>query len=128
RSTFFWMLMLRGLGMSMLFMPITTLSLTGLKGKQIGQGASFTGMMRQLGGSFGVAIMTVLLDRKTASHRVDLVSHVTADQPNVAARVTGLQHLFMSQGTPPNQALAKAYAILNGAVSKQAAVLSYMDA
>src|SRR5437762_14241118 len=55
RDNFFWMLMLRGVGMGMLFIPITTLALSTLKGREIGEGAAFTGMMRQLGGSFGVA-------------------------------------------------------------------------
>src|SRR5690606_12798273 len=49
----FWPLILRGIGLSLRFVPITTLSLSPLKGKYIGEGAAFTGMMRQLGGSFG---------------------------------------------------------------------------
>ena len=56
KDAFFWMLIVRGIGMALLFIPITTLSLSTLKGQQIGQGAAFTGMMRQLGGSFGVAL------------------------------------------------------------------------
>ena len=128
KSSFFWMLMIRGLGMSMLFIPITTLSLSTLKGKQIGQGASFTGMMRQLGGSFGIALITVLLDRKNAAHRVDLVSNLNPDNPAVQARVHAMQHVFMSKGTAPNIALGQAYQSLNYSVMKQAAVLSYMDA
>jgi hypothetical protein len=42
------MLIVRGIGMGMLFIPITTLSLSTLKGQQIGQGAAFTGMMRTI--------------------------------------------------------------------------------
>ena len=79
----FWPLIVRGLGLGLLFVPITTLSLSGLKGKSIGEGAAFTGMMRQLGGSFGIAIITtfwgyrdksIALDRKStrlnSSHRL----------------------------------------------------------
>src|SRR6478609_4499718 len=47
KDAFFWMLILRGMGMGLLFIPITALSLSSLKGQQIGQGAAFTGMMRQ---------------------------------------------------------------------------------
>ncbi len=126
KSAFFWMLMVRGLGMSMLFIPITTLSLSTLKGKQIGQGASFTGMMRQLGGSFGVALITVLLDRKNQAHRVDLVGNMNSI--DVQSRVSNLQHMFMAKGVSPNVALQQAYAMLNGSVARQGAVLSYMDA
>jgi len=63
KDTFFWMLIMRGIGMGLLFIPITALSLSTLKGVQIGQGASFTGMMRQLGGSFGVAIISTFISR-----------------------------------------------------------------
>jgi len=127
RENFFWMLILRGLGMGLLFIPITTLSLSTLKGKQIGQGAAFTGMMRQLGGSFGVAIITVMLDRKNQSHRNDLVSMMRFDDPAVQERLTALQHNFMAHGSDQATALQQAYRALDYSVTKQATVLSYMD-
>ncbi|MFI5156242.1 MAG: DHA2 family efflux MFS transporter permease subunit [Chitinophagales bacterium] len=126
-GNFFWMLMFRGLGMGLLFIPITTLSLSTLKGKQIGQGAAFTGMMRQLGGSFGVAIITVLLDRRNQSHRNDLVTALRADDPMVRERVSMLQNNFIAHGSSPDQALQQAYKALDYNVMKQASVLSYMD-
>ena len=49
KDAFFWMLIVRGAGLGLLFIPITSLSLSTLKGQEIGQGAAFTGMMRQLG-------------------------------------------------------------------------------
>ena len=70
----FWPLIFRGIGLGLLFIPITTLSLSSLSGKGIGEGAAFTGMMRQLGGSFGIAIITTFIARFNQQHRVDLVS------------------------------------------------------
>jgi DHA2 family multidrug resistance protein len=99
-----------------------------LKGKQIGQGAAFTGMMRQLGGSFGVALVIVLLDRKTESHRINLVSHLNSYNPAVQNRIQAIQHSFMAKGSPANIALNQSYQSLNHAVMKQATVLAYMDA
>ena len=64
----FWPLIVRGIGLGFLFVPITTLSLSGLKGKSIGEGAAFTGMMRQLGGSFGIAIITTFIARFGQEH------------------------------------------------------------
>ncbi|MBD0279219.1 MAG: MFS transporter, partial [Flavisolibacter sp.] len=128
KEAFFWMLIVRGLGMGLLFIPITTLSLSSLKGQQIGQGASFTGMMRQLGGSFGVAAITTYLARKNMVHRSDLVSHLNINDPDVQSRVQGLQHMFMSKGMTPDVALNSAYKALEYTVMKQATVLSYMDA
>jgi DHA2 family multidrug resistance protein len=126
-DNFFWMLILRGVGMSMLFIPITTLSLSTLKGEQIGQGASFTGMMRQLGGSFGIALITTFMARENMQHRADLVTHLSVNDPNVQNRIAAMQQGFMAQGQPPNTALQWAYKMLDYSVTGQATVLSYMD-
>jgi DHA2 family multidrug resistance protein len=128
KDAFFWPLIVRGLGMGMLFIPITTLSLSTLKGQQIGQGASFTGMMRQLGGSFGVASITTFLSRQNMSHRSDLVSKLNINDPSVQARVQAMQHAFMAKGIPANVALQRSYQTLDYMVTKQSSVLSYMDA
>ncbi len=126
-DAFFWMLIVRGVGMGLLFIPITTLSLSTLKGQQIGQGAAFTGMMRQLGGSFGVAMITTFMARQNMAHRSTLVSKLDVNDPDVMQRVTGMQHAFMAKGMPANTALSSAYKSLDYAVTKQAAVMSYMD-
>jgi DHA2 family multidrug resistance protein len=127
RESFFWMLMVRGVGMGMLFIPITTLALSTLKGREIGEGAAFTGMMRQLGGSFGVAVITTYMTRKIMEHRSDLVSKLDINNLNVQNKIAGLQQAFIAKGKPPNIALQDAYQALDGSVMKQAAVLSYMD-
>ena len=126
-DSFFWMLIVRGIGMGMLFIPITTLALSSLKGQQIGQGAAFTGMMRQLGGSFGVALITTFLSRQNMVHRNDLVSKLDVNNPSVMQRVQQLQHNFMSKGMNTDVALKSSYAALERIVTRQANILSYMD-
>lgn len=127
-DAFFWMLIVRGMGMGMLFIPVTTLALSTLKGQQIGQGAAFTGMMRQLGGSFGVAVITTYLARKNVLHRSDLVSQLNVNDFDVQQRVHAMQHAFIAKGMTPDVALNAAYKALEYTVAKQASVLSYMDA
>lgn len=126
-DNFFWMLIARGVGLGMLFIPVSTLSLSTLKGQQIGQGASFTGMMRQLGGSFGVAIITTFMARQNMAHRNDLVSKLNINSPQVQQRVAGLQHSFMAKGMPANRALGAGYEVLDHSIMRQAQVMSYMD-
>jgi DHA2 family multidrug resistance protein len=126
-ENFFWMLVTRGVGLPLLFIPITSLSLSTLKGPEIGQGVAFTGMMRQIGGSFGVAIITTFMARQNMFHRSTLVSKLSVDDPAVMARVTAMQHGFMAKGMQPNTALQSAYKALDYAVTGQANVLSYMD-
>jgi DHA2 family multidrug resistance protein len=127
KDDFFWILIVRGVGMGMLFIPITTLSLSSLKGQQIGQGASFTGMMRQLGGSFGIALVTTFLSHQIQSHRADLLTRYNTVDPAFQNRVAAMQANFMSKGLSPNQALGAAYKALDGGLMRRASVLSYMD-
>lgn len=123
----YWPLILRGIGLGLLFVPITTLSLSTLKGKQIGEGAAFTGMMRQLGGSFGIAIITTFITRFSQEHRVDLINNLDPARYDVQQRITGMQHAFMSKGYSADVALKKAYQGIEYSVLKQSTVLAYMD-
>lgn len=127
KDAFFSMLIVRGIGLGLLFVPITTLALSTLKGREIGEGAAFTGMMRQLGGSFGVAVITTFIARQNMAHRNDLVTKLDVNNPIVQQRVEGLQHSFIAKGMTPDVALNSGYKILDYTVSKQAQVMSYMD-
>jgi MFS transporter, DHA2 family, multidrug resistance protein len=127
KDAFFNMLIVRGIGLGLLFVPITTLALSTLKGQEIGEGAAFTGMMRQLGGSFGVAVITTYIARQNMFHRNDLVSNLDINNPLVQQRIDGLQRSFIGKGLAPDLALQSGYKLLDFSVSKQAMVLSYMD-
>ncbi len=124
---FFWLLIVRGFGLGFLFVPITTLALSTLKGKEIADGAAFTGMMRQLGGSFGIALITTYISRNNVLHRSNLVAHIDPVKPEVQQRLNGLIHMFMQKGSAYNVAREQALQMMDYSVTKQAAVLSYMD-
>ncbi|MES2775025.1 MAG: DHA2 family efflux MFS transporter permease subunit [Bacteroidota bacterium] len=127
KDDFFWMLIMRGIAMPFVFIPITALALSSLKGIQIGQGAAFTGMMRQLGGSFGIAIITTIMSRNTILHTADIGSHLQATDPNVQARLAGMQQMFVGKGMTTDMAAQSGYKLMELNVLKQASVLSYMD-
>lgn len=127
KDAFFWMLLFRGAALGLLFIPVTTLSLSTLKGREIGEGAAFTGMMRQLGGSFGIALITTFMAQQVMVHRSDLVAKLDATNPVVQNRVAGITQALTAKGLPDNTASADAYKLMDYAVTKQAMVLSYMD-
>jgi len=126
-SDFFWVLMVRGVGLGFLFVPTTTLALSSLKGKEIGQGAAFTGMVRQLGGSFGIALISTYISRRNVDHRADLLTNITAYSGNVQQRLEGLKAGFLSGGSSLDRANLQAHQAIDGMVSRQAALLTYMD-
>lgn len=123
----FWPLVMRGMGLGLLFVPITTLALSTLRGKSIGEGAAFTNMMRQLGGSFGIAIITTFVSRFTQKHKIHLIPNITKIDFQVQERIAGLKQNFMGKGFSASESLDKAHKVLEGQVMTQATVLSYMD-
>jgi DHA2 family multidrug resistance protein len=124
---FFWMLMLRGIGLGFLFVPTTTLALSSLKGKEIGQGAAFTGMVRQLGGSFGIALISTYISRQSVQHRSDLANHVSPYDLDVQQRLAGMKANFIANGSTIDQASMQANKLMDLMVTKQAMLLTYMD-
>ena len=124
---FFWPLVLRGIGLGLLFVPITAYSLSELQGKDIGDGAAFTGMLRQLGGSFGIAIVTTFISRLSQQHRVSLIAHLDKTDFKVQTQINALQKGFMAKGYSFNEALNKAHQVLELKVLKQSNILAFMD-
>lgn len=124
---FFWPLIVRGVGMAMLFVPITTLAVQDLRGKEIGQGTGLNNMARQLGGSFGIALITTFLDRRMFFHRSRLVEHMNNYNPAYTNKFNGIFQGFVANGYDHNQATQMAQKALDGSLMKQTALLSYAD-
>lgn len=124
---FFWLLIVRGFGLSLLFIPITTLALSSLKGKEIGEGSAFTGMMRQLGGSFGIAVITTFVANISTKNVALLSEHLNVNDLDVQQRIEMMKHGFMAKGMTPDVALQAVYKALDITVQKQATVIAYMD-
>jgi DHA2 family multidrug resistance protein len=119
----YWPLILRGVGLGLLFVPISTLSLSTLKGKSIGEGAAFTGMM-PLGGSL-VLRSSPLYRSIQSGTSCNLVSHLNSASSK--SKNSTAQIGFMSKGYTENEALAKAYKAIEYKVMVQSSVLSYID-
>jgi MFS transporter, DHA2 family, multidrug resistance protein len=125
---FFWPLILRGVGLGLLFVPLTTLALSNLKGKDIPQGAGLTNMMRQLGGSFGVALIATYIQHRSWSHRQSLLAHVSLYDFAVRERLQAIIRGLMARGSTFFEAQRQADAAIEGTVVRQTFLLTYMDA
>lgn len=125
---FFWPLVVRGIGMGMIFIPLTTLALGQLQGPEIPQGTAMTNMMRQLGGSVGIALMTSFVARRMVFHKLVLGEHASTGNPLAWSRIEAATGALVHRGEPVWQAQAKAIASIGAAVARQAALMSYLDA
>lgn len=125
---FFWPLVIRGFGMSLLFVPLTTLAIQDLKGPEIGQGSGLNNMMRQLGGSFGIAALTTLIHVRQGFHRNNLLSHINNYNTAFVERFNILIKNFMGKGFSSLDAEHMAAKAIEGTVVKQTLLLTYDDA
>ena len=121
----FWPLILRGVGMGLIFVPLTNASMADLSAIDVPQGTALFNLTRQLGGSLGIAIMATLLSRFTSSARSNLVTHMNAGDPEVTARISMLTRAFIARGSDATTATAQAYRVLERQVFAQASVISF---
>ena len=127
-SDFFLPLMVRGVGMALLFVPLTTLAIQDLKGAEIGQGSGLNNMMRQLGGSFGIAALTTLIHIRQGFHRNNLLVNVNEYNTAFTDRFNGFIKNFVAKGYSYLDAKTLALKAIEGTVTKQSLLLTYNDA
>jgi DHA2 family multidrug resistance protein len=121
-------LLIRGVGMALLFVPLTTLAIADLKGPEVGQGTGLNNMMRQLGGSFGIAALTTIIHVRQGKHRVDLLSNINPYNNAFVQRLHMLEGAFMARGKSAMDATQMAYHAIEGAVIRQSLLLTYDEA
>ncbi|MBV5304599.1 MAG: DHA2 family efflux MFS transporter permease subunit [Chlorobium sp.] len=128
-SDFFWILLLRGLALGFIFIPVTMLAVSGLHGRDIGQATGLNNMVRQLGGSFGIALINTFIVKRVGEHRVELLSHLSPYDPAAVARLDAIkQTATMKSGLSPAGAELAALNSLEGTLTVQSHHLAYMDA
>lgn len=128
REDFYWPLIIRGAGLALLFVPLTTLAIQDLSGKEIGQGTGLNNMSRQLGGSFGIAALTTVIHIRQGFHRSNLLSNINEYNPAFTDRLHMLTKSFQAKGYGLLDATQAAYRAIEGTITKQALLLTYDDA
>jgi MFS transporter, DHA2 family, multidrug resistance protein len=120
---FFWPLIWRGLGLGLMFVPLTTIALAPLSPAELAQGAGLYNFFRQLGGSLGIAGIATLLTRYTAQFKAVLAEHVTGGAG--LDRLNQLTQAMIARGADPWTAKQRAYLLLDRTLGAQASVIAY---
>ena len=84
--------------------------------------------MRQLGGSFGIAVLTTLIHTRQAYHRSNLLENINIYNPAFTDRLNAYIHTFMGKGKSVIDATTMAYKAMEGVVTRQTLLLTYDDA
>ncbi|HEV2642641.1 MAG TPA: DHA2 family efflux MFS transporter permease subunit, partial [Candidatus Elarobacter sp.] len=121
-------LVIRGLGLGFLFTPINNVAYGSLEPSEAQQASGLINLSRQLGGSFGIAILSTYVASHIEIHRVNLVANTYATNPAFVERQQQLVQGLIAQGFPPLVAQQKALAVIDAMLTRQAAMLAYNDA
>jgi DHA2 family multidrug resistance protein len=123
----FWPQFLQGLGLGLLFVPLTTITMGPIPRENMGNATSIFNLMRNLGGSMGIAAATTMLARHRQEHTNTLVSHVDAYNPQARAMLEQMRAAFVAQGADLVTAAQRARLALFGMVEREAMMLSFTD-
>ena len=123
----FWPQFIQGACLAMLFVPLTTAAMDPIAKEEMGNATSMFNLMRNLGGSVGIAAATTYLFRREQFHTNVLGRHVNAFNPRTQVYLSGLQSNMVAHGVDPQTALHRSYAAVWGIVQRQAAMNSFVD-
>jgi MFS transporter, DHA2 family, multidrug resistance protein len=124
---FFWPQFIQGISMGMLFVPMTTITMDRIRKEEMGNATSIFNLMRNIGGSIGIATAATLLERHRQMYTNTLGEHVTAYGLQSQQMLNSLRSAMMAGGSDPVTATEKAHAMLFWTVQRQATMLSFLD-
>jgi DHA2 family multidrug resistance protein len=121
-----WPLIISGFALGFIFVPLTTMTMGTLRNEQMGNAAGIYNLMRNTGGSIGIALMTTFLARGAQTHQAVMVSHLTPYDPAFQQRLHQIATTLAARGDPVTAA-QRAYGAIYGVLVRQAMLLSYID-
>jgi len=122
----FWPQFFQGLGLSALFVPLTTISMDPIPRERMGNATSLFNLMRNLGGSVGIAVTGTMLSRNQQAFVNVYGSNVDAYSPAAQRTFESLRAGFLASGADMATATQRAYAALFGMVQQQASMVSFV--
>ncbi len=109
---------IQGFGAGFIFVPLSAMAFTTLPQPMRPDATAMYNVMRSLGFSIGISVVQALWTRNAAVAHSDMTAHVFSGDPQLRGVMPGLANLFSNEGLQA----------LNGEISRQAAMVSYIDA
>ena len=125
---FYLPLIIRALGQPLIMVPLSAVTTAGMaKGRESGSASALFNMMRNIGGSIGIAGLSTLLSVRERFHSERIGESVTVYSGAVQQRVQHSAAFFFSQGSDSYSASMRAIGAVGGAVRREAFFLAYSD-
>jgi MFS transporter, DHA2 family, multidrug resistance protein len=122
----FWPQLIQGVGMSLLFVPLTTIAMDRIPREKMGYATSLFNLMRNIGGSIGIAATGTMLARHSQSTTSMLGANVTPYDSASQSMMYQMRAAFMAAGADTVTATDRAYAALFGLVQRQATMVAFV--
>jgi len=120
--------LIRALGMPLVIVPLTTLATRGLPAARAGSASALFNMLRNLGGSIGIALLATRIDVREKFHSVRLGETISWFDAETVGRIRAITSHFVALGADPATAGRRALEVLDLTVRREAYVLSFGDA
>jgi len=121
-----WPSIVNGFAISFIFVPLTTTTMSQLGQAQIANASGLYNLMRNLGGSIGIAFVTTMLARGAQAHQALMVGHLTPTDPAFAQRLAAGKQM-LAQHTDPVNATRQAYGAVYSLLDQQAHLWAFVD-
>jgi len=122
----FWPQLIQGVGMSLLFVPLTTIAMDRIPREKMGYATSLFNLMRNIGGSIGIATTGTMLARHSQATTAMLGANVTPYDPTSQSMMYQFRAAFLAAGSDAVTATNRAYAALFGLVQRQATMVAFV--
>jgi DHA2 family multidrug resistance protein len=119
-------IIISGVAISLIFVPLTTSTMGTLSQQQIGNASGIFNLMRNVGGSVGIAMITTLVARTAQMNQAILSPHMSTFNPVLQQRLAAIQAGLAQHGSNWD-AMKQAPRVLYGMLQQQAALLSYVN-
>ncbi|MBD0303018.1 MAG: DHA2 family efflux MFS transporter permease subunit [Tolypothrix sp. T3-bin4] len=122
-----WSQLVRAMGQPLMIVPLSAITTGNIEREQAGSASGLFNMMRNLGGSIGIAILSTLLSKREQFHSNRIGESVSLYSPETQQRIDQLTQFFISRGTDAATARNQAIASISNIVRREAYVMAYND-
>lgn len=122
-----WARALQGLGYAFFFVPLSVIAYSQLKPNQNNKASSLTNFFRNWGGSFGIAFITTMSERRSNFHQSTLGSNLPASAPALQQQVGQSAAYLQARGFSHADALSAAYSRYYSQLQANSHLLAFMD-
>jgi len=119
-------ILLTGFALSWVYVPMATMATSTVPVHEMGNATGLFNMLRNIGGSIGIAMATTALVRRADMHQTYLGGHLSASAPLLQQKSAALA-MYLGHHVGPPGARAGSFGLLYGKLIQQAALLAYVD-